>query len=71
MQTPWGLIKTHDAPDAQGVPCLLIEHEYDFLSVSLGGHEATPDDCGCGVDVWIPDNDNEAPFAWRERRPTI
>jgi len=63
-------INHHPAPDAQGVPCLLIDVYTGFLSISIGGHEAQPDDWGVGIDDHISDNDNEKPFAWRERRPT-
>jgi len=68
MQTPWGLIRTHHAPDAQGVPCLIAEAGYTILSMSIGGHDAQPDDYPW---PWIGDNDNEAPFAWRDRRPRV
>lgn len=63
-------VNHHRAPDAQGVPCLHIDTWTAFLVMSIGGHEGAPDDWGVGLDMHIPDNDNEAPFAWRDRRPT-
>lgn len=69
MQTPWGLIHTHHAPDRQGVHALVVECGYNILAMSIGGYDATPDDQGCGCDLWFGDNDDEAPFAWRDRRP--
>lgn len=31
------------------------------LAMSIGGHEARPDDLGCGCDIFLPENFNEAP----------
>lgn len=69
MQTPWGLIHTHHPPEAQGVPCLIVDCARGHLAVSLRGFEALPDEESCWWD-WLGYNDNEAPFAWRDRRPT-
>ena len=68
MQTPWGFIETHFAPPIQGVPSLVVEQEYSVLCMSIGGHDAQPDDFPW---PWMGDNDNEKPFAWRDRRPII
>lgn len=70
MYTPLYPPIEYPAPAAQGVPCLVIDVYTGFLSMSLGERDADPDDWGVGVDVHIPCNDNEAPFAWRDRRPT-
>lgn len=70
MQTPWGFVETHHPPDQQHVPSLVIDCPRGVLAMSIGGHEIQPDDLGCGCDLWFGENDNEAPFAWRDRRPT-
>lgn len=71
MQTPWGLIQTHNPPAPLGVPGLVVECLCGILAMSIGGFEVIPDDQGCGCDLWFGENDNEAPFAWRERSPTF
>lgn len=60
----------HPAPDAQGVPCLMVEQGNAILGMSLCGFEAMPDDDVCWLD-WSTDNTNEAPWAWKDRRPTF
>lgn len=60
---------SHDPPRPQGVPALVMEQQYNALAMSIGGFEAEPDEDPWWD--WCSDNCNEAPFAWRDRRPTF
>ncbi|MFY0595792.1 MAG: hypothetical protein JXQ85_05130 [Cognatishimia sp.] len=62
-------IKDHgvDLPAVCGCACFGLMLPRKILSMSIEGFEAMPDDHFYG---WLGDNDDEAPFAWRDRRPT-